>query len=66
MSSMRSASSSTTYSTWLSTQFLASMWSSRRPGVAISTSTPRLSSAVCGFMSMPPNTTVLRNWVCLA
>ena len=42
MSSMRSASSSTTYSTWFSTQFLASMWSSRRPGVATSTSTPRL------------------------
>ena len=58
MSSMRSASSSTTYSTWLSTQFLASMWSSSRPGVAISTSTPAFSSAVCGFMSMPPNTTV--------
>ena len=34
--------------------------------VAINTSTPRLSSAVCGFMSMPPNTTVERNWVCLA
>ncbi len=63
MSSMRSASSSTTYSTWLSTQFLASMWSSSRPGVATSTSTPRLSSAVCGFMSMPPKTTVLRNWL---
>jgi hypothetical protein len=45
MSSMRSASSSTTYSTWLSTAFLASMWSSRRPGVATSTSTPRLSSS---------------------
>ncbi|MDT4860431.1 hypothetical protein FQZ97_949940 [compost metagenome] len=66
MSSMRSASSSTTYSTWLSTQFLASMWSSRRPGVATSTSTPFFSSAVCGFMSMPPNTTVLRRLVYLA
>ena len=40
MSSMRSASSSTTYSTWLSTAFLASIWSSRRPGVATRTSTP--------------------------
>ena len=66
MSSMRSASSSTTYSTWLSTAFLASMWSSKRPGVATSTSTPLFSSRVWGFMSMPPNTTVLRNWVYLA
>ena len=66
MSNMRSASSSTTYSTWFSTQFLASMWSSSRPGVAISTSTPAFSVAVCGFMSMPPNTTVERNNVCLA
>ena len=66
MSSMRSASSSTTYSTWLSTAFLASMWSSRRPGVATSTSTPFFSSAVCGFMSMPPNTTALRRLVYLA
>ena len=66
MSSMRSASSSTTYSTWLSTAFLASIWSSSRPGVATSTSTPFFSSSVCGFMSMPPNTTVLRSLVCLA
>jgi hypothetical protein len=34
MSSIRSASSRTTYSTWFRTQFFASMWSSRRPGVA--------------------------------
>ncbi|MNT30200.1 hypothetical protein D3C72_1659810 [compost metagenome] len=66
MSSMRSASSSTTYSTWLSTAFLASMWSSRRPGVATKTSTPFFSSMVWGFMSMPPNTTVLRSLVYLA
>ena len=66
MSSMRSASSSTTYSTWFSTQFLASMWSSRRPGVATSTSTPFFSSSVCGFMSMPPKTTATRSFVCLA
>ena len=66
MSSMRSASSSTTYSTWLSTAFLASMWSSSRPGVATSTSTPFFNSSVCGFMSMPPNTTVLRRLVYLA
>ena len=66
MSSMRSASSSTTYSTWLSTQFLASMWSSSRPGVAIRISTPALSCSVCGFMSMPPNTTAERRLVCWA
>jgi hypothetical protein len=62
---MRSASSSTTYSTWLSTAFFASMWSSSRPGVAMSTSTPPFSSSVCGFMSMPPKTTVARSFVCL-
>ncbi len=66
MSSMRSASSSTTYSTWFRTAFLASMWSSRRPGVATRTSTPFLSSSVWGFMSMPPKTTVLRSLVYLA
>ena len=66
MSSMRSASSSTTYSTWFSTAVLASMWSSSRPGVATSTSTPLRSSSTCGFMSMPPNTTALRSCVYLA
>jgi hypothetical protein len=33
--------------------------------VAISTSTPTLTAAICGLMSTPPNTTALRNWVCL-
>ena len=66
MSSMRSASSSTTYSTWPRLQFFSWMWSSSRPGVAISTSTPRLSSAVCGFMSTPPKTQATRSWLCLA
>ena len=66
MSSIRSASSSTTYSTWLRTQFLASMWSSSRPGVATSTSTPCFSSSVCGFMSMPPKTTAQRSFECAA
>ena len=66
MSSMRSASSSTTYSTWFNTAFLASMWSSKRPGVATSTSTPAFSASVCGFMSIPPNTTALRRLVYLA
>ncbi len=66
MSSMRSASSSTTYSTWLSTQFLASIWSSNRPGVATRISTPAFSCKVCGFMSMPPKTTAVRSLVCRA
>ena len=66
MSNMRSASSSTTYSTLLSTAVLASMWSNSLPGVATNTSTPRFNSAVCGFMSMPPKTTAQRSCVYLA
>mmetsp|Transcript_1230 Transcript_1230/g.3417 ORF Transcript_1230/g.3417 Transcript_1230/m.3417 type:complete len:246 (+) Transcript_1230:1297-2034(+) len=66
MSSMRSASSSTSISTLLSTHLPLARWSSRRPGVAISTSTPALSAAVCGFMSTPPKTTTERRLVCLA
>ena len=66
MSSMRSASSRTTYSTWLRIAVLPSMWSSSRPGVAISTSTPLRSSSICGLMSMPPKTTAERRRVWLA
>ena len=46
MSSMRSASSMTSSSTPVSSSRPRSKWSSRRPGVAISTSTPRVSLAV--------------------
>ena len=46
MSSMRSASSMTSSSTPVSSRPPRSVWSSRRPGVAISTSTPRVSLAV--------------------
>ncbi len=41
MSSMRSASSTTMICTPVSISLPRSKWSSRRPGVAISTSTPR-------------------------
>ena len=50
MSSMRSASSMTRMSTPCSSSLPRSVWSSRRPGVAISTSTPRSS-----FLSWSPN-----------
>ena len=46
MSSMRSASSMTRISTPVSSSLPRSKWSSRRPGVAISTSTPRSSLRV--------------------
>ena len=52
MSSMRSASSITSSSTPVSSSPPRSKWSSRRPGVAISTSTPRFS-----LMSWSPNET---------
>ena len=52
MSSMRSASSMTSSSTPVSSRPPRSVWSSSRPGVAISTSTPRVS-----LVSWSPNET---------
>jgi hypothetical protein len=66
MSSMRSASSITSICTWPRLMFFCSTWSSRRPGVAMTISTPRRRISVCGFMSMPPKTTVERSGVCWA
>jgi hypothetical protein len=37
-----------------------SMWSSRRPGVATTMSTPRLSASICGLMPTPPKMAATR------
>ena len=58
MSSMRSASSSTRISIWLRSSSPCCCRSSRRPGVATSTSTPFLTLVICGFMPTPPKITV--------
>ena len=54
MSSMRSASSITRSSTPLSSSLPRSMWSSSRPGVAMSTSTPRAILASWSPNDTPP------------
>ena len=54
MSSMRSASSMTSSSTPDISSRPRSKWSSRRPGVAISTSTPRISLASWSSNETPP------------
>ena len=54
MSSMRSASSMTRISTPLSSSLPRSKWSSRRPGVAISTSAPRSSFLSWSSNETPP------------
>jgi hypothetical protein len=60
MSSMRSASSSTSVSTLSRRTVPCCMWSSRRPGVATTMSTPRRNSVICGPMPTPPKITVER------
>ncbi len=55
-SSKRSASSSTNICTWLSRSALCSTRSSRRPGVATTTSAPPRRAIICGLMDTPPNT----------
>jgi hypothetical protein len=57
MSSMRSASSSTTYSTWLSTAVLGLDVVEQAAGRGDQHLDAGLELGVCGFMSMPPNTT---------
>ena len=54
MSSMRSASSTTMICTPVSISLPRSKWSSRRPGVAISTSTPRSISLSWSLKLTPP------------
>ena len=63
MSSMRSASSSTSTSTWERCAAPCSMRSMRRPGVAMSTSQPRLSAEIWGLYDTPPTTESTRWWV---
>ena len=65
MSSMRSASSSTSVFTWFSISVLFCTWSSRRPGVATRISTPALRMGICVLMLTPPNTTSERSGTCL-
>jgi hypothetical protein len=59
MSSMRSASSSTSTLDRDRSTLPRSRWSIRRPGQATSTSTPRRSCSICGCMPTPPNSVVL-------
>jgi hypothetical protein len=54
MSSISSASSSTTIWTSLSRNVPRLMWSSARPGVATTTSTPRSSARSCRPIGCPP------------
>ena len=56
-SSSRSASSSTSRFTLASCSALWSTRSSRRPGVATTTSAPPRKPIICGLMETPPNTT---------
>src|ERR1035437_509658 len=65
MSSMRSASSSTRTSISSSTTFCFSRWSSRRPGVATTTSTPSRSAFTCGSYPTPPYTGITPSPKCL-
>ena len=54
MSSMRSASSRTSVCSWSKRAWFCRMWSSSRPGVATSSSTPARSAFSCGPIGVPP------------
>ena len=60
MSSMRSASSSTSTSIIDRSIAPRSVRSSKRPGVATTIATPRRRSAICALMFAPPMTITLR------
>ena len=66
MSSMRSASSTTMICTPVSSSLPRSKWSSRRPGVAISTSTPRSSLASWSPNETPPISSAQESFLPLA
>ena len=59
MSSMRSASSSTSHLVWSSRTFLSVIRSVRRPGVAITTSTPPASLVTWAWRETPPSTSTV-------
>ncbi len=59
MSSMRSTSSSTRISIWLSLTSLRPRKSSRRPGVATISRAPRRMLSSCGPSAMPPTTSAM-------
>jgi hypothetical protein len=54
MSIIRSASSSTKISSFEKSPTLLRMWSSSRPGVATTMSTPALRARSCGSIGTPP------------
>ncbi len=56
MSIMRSASSSTSVWIWSKRVWFCRMWSSSRPGVATTSSTPARSAFSCGPIAVPPTT----------
>ena len=64
ISSMRSASSTTMICTPVNSSLPRSKWSSRRPGVAISTSTPRSISWSCSLKLTPPINSALVSFRC--
>ena len=64
MSSMRSASSSTSTPTWSMLAWPESRRSCRRPGVATSTSQPRASAWYWGSYATPPTSVTVRCPVC--
>jgi hypothetical protein len=66
MSSMRSASSSTTYSTWRQVAVLGLDVVDQAARGGNQHLDPALSSSVCSFMFMPPNTTAERRLHLLA
>jgi hypothetical protein len=66
MSSIRSASSTTKISMWVSISLPRSMWSSRRPGVAIRTSAPRSMILFCSSNDTPPISSAMFRLVVLA
>ena len=66
MSSIRSASSTTMICTPVSRSLPRSKWSSSRPGVAISTSTPRSISLSCSLKETPPISSALVSFTYLA
>ncbi len=65
MSSIRSASSRTTVSRLLKLRLPCWWWSSRRPGVATTISTPARRALVWGLMFTPPKMVVERRGMCL-